>query len=93
MKEAMTAFNRAIECEDELTYLEPNDWPLPARHYAGACLLKLGRAAEAEKLYREDLVENPGNGWGLLGLYQSLVAQHKPGGMMKEDIGLCRGGL
>ena len=75
--EAMAAFNRAIECEDGMSYGEPKDWPLPARHYVGVCWLKLGRAAEAEKLYREDLVENPGNGWGLLGLYQSLVAQHK----------------
>jgi tetratricopeptide (TPR) repeat protein len=75
--EAMAAFNRAIECEDGMSYGEPKDWPLPARHYAGVCWLKLGRAAEAEKLYREDLVENPGNGWALLGLYQSLVAQHK----------------
>jgi hypothetical protein len=33
--------------------------------------------AAAEKVYREDLVRNPGNGWSLLGLYQSLLAQHK----------------
>lgn len=82
--EAVTAFNRAIECEDGMSYGEPKDWPLPARHYAGACLLKLGRAVEAEKLYREDLVENPGNGWGLLGLYQSLLAQHKEAGVYKK---------
>ena len=82
--EAMAAFARAIEWEDGMTYGEPKDWPLPVRHYAGACLLKLGKAAEAEKLYREDLVENPGNGWGLLGLYQSLLAQHKEAGEYKE---------
>jgi tetratricopeptide (TPR) repeat protein len=81
---AMAAFTRAIEWEDGMTYGEPKDWPLPARHYAGACLLKLGRAAEAEKLYREDLVENPGNGWGLLGIYQSLLAQHKEAGEYKK---------
>jgi Tfp pilus assembly protein PilF len=62
--------------EDLLTYREPKDWPLPARHFAGACLLKLGKAAEAERLYREDLTENPGNGWSLLGLAQSLAAEH-----------------
>jgi len=82
--EAMAAFGRAMECEDGMSYGEPKDWPLPVRHYAGACLLKLGRAAEAEKLYREDLVENPGNGWGLLGIYQSLLAQHKEAGEYKE---------
>jgi tetratricopeptide (TPR) repeat protein len=82
--ESRAAFTRAIECEDGMSYSEPNDWVLPVRHYAGACLLKLGKAAEAEKLYREDLVENPGNGWGLLGLYQSLLAQHKEAGECKK---------
>jgi tetratricopeptide (TPR) repeat protein len=75
-EEAMAAFTRAIAAEDGMSYGEPKDWPLPVRQYAGAHLLQLGRAAEAEKLFREDVVENPGNGWGLLGLYQSLVAQH-----------------
>jgi tetratricopeptide (TPR) repeat protein len=73
---AMTAFRHAIAGEDGLTYLEPKDWPLAARHFAGACLLKLGKAAEAAQLYREDLVQNPGNGWSLLGLAQALTAEH-----------------
>jgi len=42
--------------------------------------LQLGKAGEAERIYREDLVQNPGNGWSLLGLSQSLDAQHKTGG-------------
>jgi tetratricopeptide (TPR) repeat protein len=75
-KEAIAAFQRAIEIEDRLTYREPKDWPLPARHFAGACLLKLGNAATAERLYREDLAQNPGIGWSLLGLSQALTAQH-----------------
>ena len=73
---AMTAFRHAIDGEDGLTYREPKDWPLPVRHFAGACLLKLGKAAEAAQLYREDLTQNPGNGWSLLGLAQTLTAQH-----------------
>jgi tetratricopeptide (TPR) repeat protein len=78
-KAAMAAFYRAIEYEDGLSYLEPNDWPLPARHYAGACLLRLNEASDAEKLYREDLQQNPGNGWSLLGVAQSLEARHQNG--------------
>jgi len=74
--EAITVFQHAIDMEDLLTYREPKDWPLPGRHFAGACLLKLGKAAEAERLYREDLAQNPGNGWALLGLAQSLAAEH-----------------
>jgi tetratricopeptide (TPR) repeat protein len=73
---AITAFQHAIDGEDGLTYREPKDWPLPARHFAGAFLLKLGKATEAARLYREDLQQNPGNGWSLLGLAQSLTAQH-----------------
>jgi len=75
-KESIATFQRAIASEDELTYREPKDWPLPAREFAGVCLLKLGKAPEAERLYREDLIQNPGNGWGLLGLAQSLAAEH-----------------
>ncbi len=78
-EEAMAAFYRAIRREDGMSYGEPKDWLLPVRQFAGACLLKLKKAGEAEKLYREDLVENPGNGWALLGLAQSLAAQHKEG--------------
>lgn len=74
---AMTAFRLAIESEDGMDYLEPNEWPLPARQYAGSILLRLGRPAEAEKMYRGDLVQNPGNGWSLLGLSQCLRMQHK----------------
>jgi tetratricopeptide (TPR) repeat protein len=74
---AMVAFDRAMAHEDAMSYVEPKDWLLPVRQFAGVCLLRLGRAAEAEKLYREDLVQNPGNGWALLGLSQSLAAQRK----------------
>ena len=75
--EAIEAFGRAIRTEDEMAYVEPKDWLLPARHFAGACLLKQDKAAEAEKMYREDLVHNPGSGWALLGLAESLEAQKK----------------
>jgi tetratricopeptide (TPR) repeat protein len=75
---AQAAFRRAITNEDEMSYLEPQEWPLPARQFAGAFLLHIGKPAEAENFYREDLAQNPGNGWSLLGLNQSLTDQHKP---------------
>jgi predicted Zn-dependent protease len=65
-----------------MAYVEPKDWVLPVRHFAGACLLRMKRPAEAERMYREDLVHNPGSGWSLLGLAQSLEAQGK--GAKKE---------
>ena len=75
---ALSAINKAIAAEDKLTYLEPKQWLLPARQYLGAYLLQLHRAKEAEAVYREDLVWNPGNGWSLLGLYpKPYIAQNK----------------
>ena len=74
---AIGCLKNAIEIEDSLIYSEPKDWLIPARQFLGAYLLKLGRPVMAEKVYREDLVWNPGNGWSLLGLCQSLKAQHK----------------
>jgi len=78
--EAVRWLEKGVAAEDGMIYREPRDWPIPARHYLGACLLQLGKAADAEKVYREDLVYNPGNGWTLLGLAQSLVKQHRKGG-------------
>lgn len=75
--EAVRSLEEAVSWEDKLIYREPQDWPIPARHFLGACLLQLNRAGEAEQIYRQDLVSNPGNGWSLLGLSQSLASQHK----------------
>lgn len=74
---AVAAFDIAVKKEDALLYNEPPSWSLPMRHYLGDALLKAGRAAEAEQVFREDLAWNQNNGWGLYGLWQSLVAQNK----------------
>ena len=71
----------AARKEDSLIYREPKDWMIPARQFLGAYLFRMGRFANAERVYREDLVWNPGNGWSLLGLYQSLKAQGKMKGL------------
>ena len=75
--EAIAAIQKAVDAEDNLLYTEPKIWMLPARQYLGAFLLQTNKPAAAEKVYREDLAWNPGNGWSLLGLYQSLQAQKK----------------
>ncbi|MEJ7767647.1 MAG: hypothetical protein WKF89_07530 [Chitinophagaceae bacterium] len=75
--EAIKAFKLAVAEEDQLIYCEPKDWLIPSRQYLGACLLKMKRATEAEKVFREDLVNNPGNGWSLMGMHQSMLAQKK----------------
>jgi len=67
----------AVALEDKLAYNEPADWFFPVRHLLGAELIRAGRNAEAEAVYREDLRRNPRNGWSLFGLAQSLRAQQK----------------
>jgi tetratricopeptide (TPR) repeat protein len=67
----------AIALEDALKYDEPPGWLIPVRHSLGAELMKQGRFAEAEQVYRDDLARLPGNGWSLLGLTESLRAQKK----------------
>jgi TolA-binding protein len=47
------------------------------RQSLGEALLKAGRSAEAEQVYREDLKRFPENGWSLYGLAASLRAQGK----------------
>jgi tetratricopeptide (TPR) repeat protein len=75
--DAINMFHEAIKMEDALPYTEPPFWPLPVRHYLGSALLIDGQPAEAEAVYRMDLIKNPGNGWALFGLAQSLRAQDK----------------
>lgn len=60
--------------EDGMLYFEPPPWPLPVRPALGALLLRAGKAAEAEAVYREDLNRFPENGWSLYGLAASLRA-------------------
>jgi len=67
----------AVAEQDTHWFTEPPPWYFPVRHALGAVLLQTGRGAEAEQVYREDLRRNPGNGWALFGLTQSLRAQGK----------------
>jgi tetratricopeptide (TPR) repeat protein len=73
--EAAKQLRKAAIREDELRYDEPPDWYLPIRQRLGAVLLAAGRPKQAEKAFREDLVQRPENGWSLHGLAQSLRAQ------------------
>jgi tetratricopeptide (TPR) repeat protein len=74
---AIAHFRAAIEIEDEQLYTEPPDWYYPVRHSLGAVLLRAGQAADAERVYRENLRRFPENGWALFGLAEALRAQGK----------------
>lgn len=70
--DAVTSLERAVAAEDALSAAEPPDWFFPVRDLLGAELLLAGRAADAERVYREDLKRQPGNGWALHGLATAL---------------------
>ena len=75
--DGISQLRSAIGAEDSLRYDEPPGWILPVRHSLGANLVEIGRYAEAEQVYREDLAQFPENGWSLYGLAHSLELQHK----------------
>jgi tetratricopeptide (TPR) repeat protein len=76
--EGIAGLQEALKMEDALKYDEPPAWMIPIRHSLGANLMKGGRFADAEAIYREDLKRLPENGWSLYGLSESLRAQKKP---------------
>jgi hypothetical protein len=82
---AIKAFERAIPLEDGLLYDEPPAWYHPIRQELGRVHLAMGHAPVAEKLYRDDLVHYPNNGWSLYGLARSLEAQKKNAEAAKVD--------
>jgi len=77
LDEGIAHFREALRIEDAGLYFEPPKWYYPIRHSLGAALLKAGRPAEAEAVYREDLKRFPENGWSLFGLAAALRAQGK----------------
>lgn len=74
---AIILLKEAVDIEGGMFYNEPRDWILPARHYLGQALLKANKLSEAEKVYKEDLLVNPNNGWALTGLKVVLTKQKR----------------
>jgi tetratricopeptide (TPR) repeat protein len=74
---AIRSWRDAVAAQDALVYDEPPPWDYPVRESLGGTLLRTGRPAEAEVVFREDLEQNPGNGRSLFGLWKSLEAQQK----------------
>lgn len=83
---AIASFETAVELEDALNYDEPEPLPFAARHWLGAALLQAERFSDAEKVYREELVDHPHNGWSLMGLQSALQAQGKTDAAVDKDF-------
>jgi tetratricopeptide (TPR) repeat protein len=73
----LAELTQAVEAQDHLHYSEPPQWIIPARHSLGAALVRVGKYAQAEAVYREDLRRNPRNGWSLAGLARACRGQGK----------------
>jgi tetratricopeptide (TPR) repeat protein len=74
---AIAEWRKAVAAQDGLHYDEPPGWYYPVRESLGAALLADGQPAEAEKVFRADLAENPRNPRSLYGLWRSLEAQKR----------------
>jgi tetratricopeptide (TPR) repeat protein len=67
----------AVANQDQLLYDEPADWYYPVRESLGAMLLQSGDAKGAEKVFRDDLEQNPRNPRSLFGLAEALTRQDR----------------
>jgi tetratricopeptide (TPR) repeat protein len=74
---AIAHFAAAVEAQDSLPYTEPPFWYYPTRQSLGESYIAAGRFAEAEAVYRKDLVDYPRNGWSTSGLVKALKKQGK----------------
>ena len=74
---AIRLWTSAVAASDKVPYDEPPVWFYPIRESLGAALLLDGKAADSERVFRDDLARNPRNARSLFGLHASLVAQGK----------------
>jgi tetratricopeptide (TPR) repeat protein len=73
--EAIAHLREAVAMEDENPYMEPAYWTHSTRLVLGAILIEASKPVEAEKVYLEDMKNNPENGWALFGLFQAYEKQ------------------
>jgi tetratricopeptide (TPR) repeat protein len=75
---AVRHLRNAAQLEDKLVYGEPPEWSVPVRQDLGRVLVKAGRYAEAERVFKEDLKRFPKNTWSLEGLQQANSERRRP---------------
>jgi len=69
---AIRAWQDAVSAQDRLAYHEPPPFYHPIRESLGAALVRAGRQAEAELVFREELKQHPDSGRALFGLWRAL---------------------
>ena len=83
---AVRHWRDAVAAEDKLNYDEPPAWYYPVRQSLGAALLKAGKHADAEMVFREALDAHPRDGRLLFGLMEALKGQKKPTGDVRTQF-------
>ena len=73
--EALVLQAKAVAAAQRADKNEPPMLAAGARLALGDLQLRAGKAAEAEKTFRDDLAANPGSGWAIAGLARALLAQ------------------
>jgi hypothetical protein len=73
--QSIQLWNRAVAAADKVPYDEPPVFFYPVRESLGAALLLTGKAPEAERVFRDDLIKHPRNARSLFGLKESLIKQ------------------
>jgi tetratricopeptide (TPR) repeat protein len=86
--DALKAQAQALKAARVPDLEEPPLLAASARATLGDLQLRAGRAAEAEKTFREDLALQPGNGWALRGLAQALDAQGRSADALTQQAAL-----
>jgi tetratricopeptide (TPR) repeat protein len=79
LDEAIGLWAKAAAQQARLQYDEPPPWYEPIAQRHGGALLRAGRPAEAEAVFREALDGRPRDGRLLFGLVESLKAQGRAG--------------
>ena len=76
-EQAIPIWRQAVKAQDELGYDEPPAFYYQVRESLGGALLRAGKPAEAESVFRECLQQNPRDPRALFGLSEALKAQGK----------------
>ncbi|MCU1233160.1 MAG: tetratricopeptide repeat protein [Candidatus Solibacter sp.] len=76
-------WEKAVAMQDALVYDEPPAWNYPLRESLGAALVRAGRPADAEKVFREGLRRSPRDAWMIFGLIEAVKAQQKTEGLVE----------
>jgi tetratricopeptide (TPR) repeat protein len=83
---AESEFRSAVDQMDSLYYDEPPPFYYPVRETLGGYLLRAGRPAEAEQVFRDDLIMFPGNGRSLFGIWKALEARGEDAQSARDDF-------